>query len=72
MQSFDKLNRKWDVLSLLRLEVNPAKHHDKKIFLDVLEWIRQNCTSGTLKKYDYVIDENGFIQIDDDVELPFD
>lgn len=56
MQSFDSLNRKWDILPLLRLEVNPAKHHDKKIFQDVMEWIRRNCTSGILKKYDYAID----------------
>lgn len=56
MQSFDKISRKWDILPLLRLEVNPSKHYDKKVFQDVLEWIRNNCTSGTLKKYDYAVD----------------
>ncbi len=41
---------------MLRLEVNPNKHHDKAVFQDVMNWLRKNCTSGILKKYDYAID----------------
>lgn len=56
MQSFDKVARTWDILPLLRLEINPNKHYDKPVFQDVMGWIRKNCTSGVLKKYDYAID----------------
>lgn len=56
MQSFDKVDRSWTVLPRLRLEVNPNKHYHTKEFISVMKWIRQNCTSGELVKYDYAID----------------
>ena len=56
MQLFDKISRSWVILPKLRIEVNPNKHHDEKVFSDILNWIRQNCTDGVLKKYDYAID----------------
>lgn len=56
MQSFDKVSRSWTILPLLRLEVNPNKHFNTKEFIEIMKWIRQNCTSGTLTKYDYAID----------------
>lgn len=56
MQSFDKINRMWNILPMLRIEVNPNKHYTEPVFKDVLAWIKINCTSGYLKKYDYAID----------------
>lgn len=57
MQSFDKIaSQTWTVLPRLRIEVNPNKHYDEKVFQDILAWIKDNCTDGILKKYDYAID----------------
>lgn len=57
MQSFDKVvSRTWTILPMLRIEVNPNKHYNEKVFIDILDWIRKNCSSGELKKYDYAID----------------
>lgn len=53
---YDKTNKTWIILPLLRFEVNPSKHGKKKVFKDVLDWIKKNCTSGELKRYDYAID----------------
>lgn len=55
-QRFDKINREWDFLPMLRLEVNPNKHFDKPIFRDILYWLNENCTDGILQRYDYAID----------------
>ena len=55
-QRFDKINREWDILPMLRLEINPNKHYDKPIFRDVLYWLNENCTDGILQRYDYAID----------------
>lgn len=56
MTSFDRINHSWNVLPMLRLEVNPNKHSNTKEFISVMAWIRQNCTDGELVKYDYAID----------------
>lgn len=56
MQNFDKINRVWDVFPMFRIEVNPNKHFVEKVFQDILAWIKKNCTSGILRKYDYAID----------------
>lgn len=53
---YDKTNRSYVVYPLLRLEVNPNKHYDEQVFQDIVTWIRKNCTSGKLQKYDYAID----------------
>lgn len=57
MQSFDKIaSRTWITLPRLRIEVNPNKHFNEKVFQDILSWIKENCTDGILKKYDYAVD----------------
>lgn len=56
MQSLDKVSRMWTVLPMLRLEANPNKHYGEKAFQEILEWVRENCTDGVLKKYDYAVD----------------
>lgn len=57
MQSFDKISsRTWITLPRLRIEVNPNKHFSEKVFQDILAWLKENCTDGILKKYDYAID----------------
>lgn len=53
---YSKTSKSWIILPLLRLEVNPSKHANKAIFQSIMQWIRENCTEGTLKKYDYAID----------------
>lgn len=53
---YSKTDRKWIVLPLLRLEVNPSKHAGKNVFQALIKWISQNCSDGTLKKYDYAVD----------------
>jgi len=56
MQKYDKINRMWDIFPMFRIEVNPNKHFEEKVFQDILTWIKKNCTSGILRKYDYAID----------------
>ena len=53
---FDKVKRSWNVLPVLRLEVNPNKHYCEPVFQAILLWIKKNCTDGSLTKYDYAID----------------
>lgn len=54
--SYDKDNKKWIILPMLRIEVNPNKHYREPIFQELLNWIKCNCTSGVIKKYDLAID----------------
>ena len=56
MQSFNKVDRSWTILPILRLEVNPNKHFNTNEFAEVMKWVRQNCTSTELVRYDYAID----------------
>lgn len=53
---YDHSKKLFRLLPMLCLEVNPNKHHDKDSFREVLDFIRNNCTSGTLIRYDYAID----------------
>lgn len=55
-QEYNKTNKTWIILPMLRFEINPSKHGKKKVFLDILKWIRKNCTDAELKRYDYAID----------------
>lgn len=56
-QEYIKEKSDFIILPLLRLEVNPNKHaNSDAAFYDILKWIRSNCSSGELKKYDYAID----------------
>lgn len=55
-QEYNKTNKTWIILPMLRFEINPSKHGKKKVFLDILEWIKKNCTNAELKRYDYAID----------------
>jgi len=54
--SFDKVTRTWDVLPMLRIEVNVNKHFETPAFKELLVWIKNNCTDGVLKKYDLALD----------------
>jgi hypothetical protein len=48
--------KKFELLPMLRVEVNPNKHHDKDSFREILDFIRNHCTDGSLDKYDFAID----------------
>lgn len=53
---YDQTRHTYMLFSMLRLEVNPNKHSEEPIFRDILSWLKRNCTSGELKKFDYAID----------------
>ncbi len=53
---YDRTTHAFASFPMLRLEVNPNKHAKEPVFKDVLHWIKENCTSGELKKFDYAID----------------
>lgn len=48
--------KKFYMMPLVQLEVNPNKHHGKPILKDILDYLKTVSDSGTLKKYDYTID----------------
>lgn len=55
-QEYDKMQKKWYIFPLLKVEVNPNKHSDKPIYQAFLGFIREWCKSGYMNKHDYAID----------------
>ena len=48
--------RKYELLPMFSVEVNPNKHYQKDSFKEILQFINKNCTDGNLDKYDFAID----------------
>lgn len=48
--------KKFELLSIIQIEVNPNKHYEKDSFREILDFIKEYCTSGYLVRYDYAID----------------
>lgn len=55
-KQFDKLDKSWDVLPVIRFKFNPNKWMHGPLFEDLLAWISLRCADGVLLKYDYAID----------------
>lgn len=55
-QTYLRELKKWEVLPLISIEVNPNKHHDKNWFKMLMAFVREWCASGFLKRYDYAVD----------------
>lgn len=53
---YDKVKKMYRLLPMFSLEVNPNKHYKKDSFQEILDFIKQYCTSGELTRYDYAID----------------
>lgn len=53
---YDKTDKSWSTLDVLRLEVNPNKHLGTPLMDKTLEFIKEWCTDGCLIRYDYAID----------------
>lgn len=53
---YDKTDKSWSTLDVMRLEVNPNKHLGTPLMDKALEFIREWCTDGCLIRYDYAID----------------
>lgn len=53
---FDKVNRDWTILPILRIKVNPNKHGGSDLWEAIKRYIGDNCDDGLLCKYDYAID----------------
>lgn len=55
-KGFDKVDRTWDVLPVIRFKFNPNKWMRGSLFDALHSWIRERCDNGVLLKYDYAID----------------
>lgn len=53
---FDKVNKDWITLPILRMKVNPNKYADTPLWDEFKKYINENCDDGMLCKYDYAID----------------
>ncbi len=53
---YDKTDKSWTKLDMIRIEVNPNKHSDSIYWDCVLAFLREYCTDGVLIRYDYAID----------------
>lgn len=52
----DAERKRYDTVPCCLIEVNPNKHSEKESFSEILDIIKEYCTGGELKKYDYAID----------------
>ena len=55
-REYDRLLRKWIILPMIRIEVNPNKHYDTPEFKAIFEFIKEWCCSMDIRKIDYAID----------------
>jgi len=55
-KNYDKQEKKWYSLDMLRIKVNPNKHVGTALFDSVLKYISDNCKDGCLVRYDYAVD----------------
>lgn len=54
--SYDKVNKSWTKLDMMRLKVNPNKHMDSPALKIVLDFIQGWCADGYLVRWDYAVD----------------
>jgi hypothetical protein len=54
--SYDKVNKSWTKLDMMRFKINPNKHMDSPALRIVLDFIREWCADGYLVRWDYAID----------------
>ena len=54
--SYDKVNKSWTKIDMMRLKVNPNKHMDSPALQVVLDFIREWCADGYLVRWDYAVD----------------
>ena len=53
---YDFKKKTFRLLPMMCLEINPNKHTGKDSFQEILDFIKEYCTSGDLIRYDYAID----------------
>lgn len=53
---YDFKKKKFNLLPMLCLEVNPNKHYKKDSFSEILKFLKEYGTSGYFVRYDYAID----------------
>lgn len=54
--NYDRNEKKWYNLDMMRFKVNPNKHLDTPLMNDVLAFFGDWCRDGVLVRYDYAID----------------
>lgn len=54
--SFDKVNKDWTILPIIRINVNPNKHGGSALWNNLKKYIAAYCDDGMIVKYDYAID----------------
>ena len=54
--SYDKVNKSWTKIDMMRLKVNPNKHMDSPALQVVLDFIREWCADGYLVRWDYAVE----------------
>lgn len=54
--NYDKMDKSWYNLDMMRLKVNPNKHMGTELMNDVLAFLGEWCRDGVLIRYDYAID----------------
>lgn len=55
-ENFDRINREWDTVPILRLKFNPNKYTSSPVFVPLMAWIREWCMDGVIVKFDYAVD----------------
>lgn len=54
--SYDKVDKSWTKLDMMRLKVNPNKHMDSPALKIVLDFVKEWCAGGYLVRWDYAVD----------------
>ena len=54
--TFSDLSSTHNIFPVVKLEINPNKHADKPIFVELLNFLKKNTGDCTLKRYDLAID----------------
>lgn len=55
-QIYDREKKKFIVLDMLQLRVNPNKHMNEPYFQEILNQLKSHVSSGYIRKYDYAVD----------------
>lgn len=55
-KQYDRINKDFTVLPMIRLEVNPNKHGKKPVLIELLALLNAYCYESELNRYDYAID----------------
>lgn len=54
--TYDKVDKSWTKLDMMRLKVNPNKHMDSEFLKRLLALMQVWCADGYLVRYDYAVD----------------